>query len=73
MEALLECLKVSHIKDCNYTRASGRIVNNPHYWEQGEFVSLDYIDQYDNIVYTVTQPGTMPTDSNHTIGVAFHY
>jgi len=73
MDAFLECLKEDHIKSRREVKESGKTVYNPHFWEQGEFISLDYVDKYNNIVYTVTQPGIKPTDEYHTIGVAYPY
>lgn len=73
LDALLECLNDYHIRTRKEARESGRTIFNPHYWEQGEFISLDYVDKYNNIVYTVTQPGTDKSFSHHKIGVAFSY
>ncbi len=73
IEAFLECLEYDHRKYRQEVKDSGKIVHNPYFWEQGEFISINYIDKYGNICYTVTQPGTKPTDSYHEIGVALPY
>ncbi len=48
-------------------------VINPHYWEQGKFVSLDGIDKYGNIMYKETQPGITTDFEYHIIGISVHY
>jgi hypothetical protein len=48
-------------------------VTNPHFWEKPQFVSLNYIDQYNNICITETQAGVDPSEPNYTIGVAVPY
>jgi hypothetical protein len=73
MDAFLECLHDDHIKTRRETKESGHLVFNPYFWEQGEFVSLDYIDGYGNIIFTETQPGTKTSDTYHTISIAFPY
>ncbi len=73
LDALIECLNEDHIKSRRETKESGQKVYNPHFWEQGKFVSLSHIDKYGNICYKETQPGTKPTDEYHIIGVALPY
>jgi hypothetical protein len=73
LDAFLECLREYHIRTRREVKLSGEKVYNPYFWEQGEFVSIKYIDGYNNICYNVTQPGTKPTDDYHIISVAFPY
>lgn len=73
LDALIECIKDDHIKHRKEVMDSGQKVFNPYFWEMGVFVSLKYIDQWDNICYCETQPGTKPTDSNHIISVSLPY
>lgn len=73
MDALIECLQYEHITTRKEMKESGKTVFNPHFWEQGEFISLDYINKYGDIVFTQTQPGTKPSDSYHKISIAFPY
>ncbi len=71
--AFIECITDYHIQTRKEVKESGEIVRNPHFYEQGQFVSLDYIDPYNNIIYRKTQPGVDPTEPNFTIGVAHPY
>jgi hypothetical protein len=72
-EAFREYLDDSFKESRKATKYSGFISPNPHYWEQGQFVSLDGYDKYGNIVYKETQPGTDPSFELHIISVAVHY
>lgn len=73
LDAFLECLREEHIKSRQHSIKINQTVLNPHYWQQGEFVAIDYVDKYNNIVYRETQPGTGKDDENHIIGIAFPY
>ena len=72
-EAFREYLDDSFKESRKATNDSGFISPNPHYWEQGQFVSLEGYDKYGNIVYRETQPGTDPSFEHHIISVAVHY
>jgi hypothetical protein len=72
-EAFREYLDDSFKESRKATKDSGFISPNPHYWEQGQFVSLEGYDKYGNIVYRETQPGTDPSFEHHIISVAVHY
>lgn len=72
-DAFIECLNNCYTKSRQDSISSGTKITNPHYFEKSEFVSIDYIDQWGNIVYTEKQPGTKPSDLYHTIQVAVPY
>jgi hypothetical protein len=73
LEAFLKYLDDSFTNTMERAKREKRIVHNPYYWEKGEFVSLDYIDKYGNIIYTHTQPGVPVEHENYKIQVAIHY
>lgn len=73
IDAFLDCINNEFLITRRKSKESGETIFNPHYFEQGKFVSLDYIDRYNNIFYTTTQSGTDPKDSYHTIKVAYTY
>lgn len=70
-EAFIEYLNDVFIK--SRKEANPVKVINPHFWTQGEFVSLDGMYKYNNILYTETQPGTTPDFEYHKIQIAVHY
>lgn len=71
LEAFIEYINDDFIKTRKETDPAR--VFNPHFWEQGKFVSLDGIDKYGNIIYQETQPGTTPDFEYHIIGIAVPY
>lgn len=71
LEAFIEYLNDDFIKSRKETDPSKVI--NPHYWEQGKFVSLEGIDKYGNIIYKETQAGTTPDFEYHIISIAAYY
>jgi len=73
LDAFLECIREDHIKSREIAILTNQKVINPHFWQQGKFISIDYIDKYNNIIYRETQPGTNEGDDNHIIGIAFPY
>lgn len=73
LEAFIESIDDYHNDNIKQVKNSGQIVTNKYFWDKPQFVSIDYIDKYNNIVYKETQCGTDPSDSNHIITLAFPY
>ncbi len=69
--ALIEYINDDFIKTRENTNPDR--VFNPHFWEQGKFVSLDGMDKYGNIIYQETQSGTTPDFEYHIISIATPY
>lgn len=53
IDAFLDCINNEFLITRRKSKESGETIFNPHYFEQGKFVSLDYIDRYNNIVYRI--------------------
>ena len=71
LDAFIESINEYHTRSRKETNP--KTVINPHYWEQGKFISLDKVDRYGNIIYSETQPGTTIDFEYHIIGIAFPY
>lgn len=73
LEAFIQCINDYHKQTRQEVRDSGVTPRNPHFFEQGEFVSFDGFDKYGNIIYRVTQPGTTPDFDHHIIAISYPY
>ena len=73
LDAFLACMDDEFYRTREETKKNGTKVYNPDFWEKPKFISLDYIDKYNNIVYTETQPGVPEGQPYYTLGIAMPY
>lgn len=69
----IQCVDDYFLRNRKEIVNSGEKISNPFFFIQGEFISLEGIDRYGNIIYKEKQSGTKPDFKYHIISVAMPY